>query len=374
MSMLEAALSLIATTTMRKPALTYKTLDKQIIKRNNVAILPDMDLEDLGTFVNMMKAISGTGKHDPLKGVVFVEKDKRGNETKRVPLRPRIYDGNFPDAPSSSALSKVGLLASLGAIIREAEFKKENPAWESYKRLIERFPGTVFYMFSYGKAETFTYDHHVVQLALEGNLASIVNTMYRSSLFLHPNRKDSKEEYAKFDLFAGRFLQLFTLSAWLDFFAFRAEYPSEILPLFNTFFMKKQGIDAALVQSAKSLGAWVNTCAYRIAKADKESSDSLYERKTKVLASFESSLMSAYSGSDFILRAVRDMSQHSKSDAPAESSLFTEAVAAGEIDLRNAKNLLAAFSRVSTKPIKSELSDIESVNDESTDDLSDIEE
>jgi len=353
----EAALSLISTTTLDKPCLSYKTLEKGKTNRNNVGIIPDLPLPELVQFVKLVRELRRyhVAGRPQLKAKVKVEKDKQGNEKNRYPMRPTIYDGNFPYAPPASTLSKIGLLASIAEVVKDSRFRKKNMDWPTIERMVKEFPNHTFYLFGYGKAESFRYDHFVVNLALESNLYTIVTGLYRTRLFQYPDRIDAKEEYNKFDLFLGRFLQLFNDSAFRDFFAFRGEYQPEATQLFNTYFMKKKNVDPVLVASAQALGAWINQQAYWLATKDTESSGTIYERKSKILATVESTVMSAPTGADLAVRAIRDISQHSKSDAPAESTAFVQAVIAGEIDKQTAKNLILAFSRISTRNAAAEI-------------------
>jgi hypothetical protein len=350
MTFQDAAASLITSTTLDKPSLAYKKRERGTTKRFNVGIIPDLDIPNLVTFVRIMKDVRRVDTKDYLRTRVHVETDSKGTEKKRYPFRPPIFDGNFPYAPRSSAFSKAGLLASIAELVKDANYRKRSPYWQDIARLLERLPHTTFYLFSYGQAETFRYDHYVVELALDKytNLYKVVEGLYRSRLFHYPERWESREEYEKFDLFASRFLQLFNQAAFTDFFALRAEYSPDILPLINTFFMKKHHLDPELVASAKALGAWINQQAYRLANADTEATGTIYEKKAKVLATVESSIMSSPSAADFAVRAIRDISQHSKSDAPPESSAFLEAVLAGQVDKQTAKHMLLAFSRIGT--------------------------
>lgn len=358
MTFLDAAASLITSTTLDKPSLAYKKRERGTTKRFNIGIIPDLDIADLVTFVRIIKDIKLSAAKDYYRSKVRVETNSKGEEKNRYPIRPAIYDGNFPYAPRSSAFSKAGLLASIAELVKNAEYRKRSPYWSKIERLLDRLPQTTFYLFGYGHAETFRYDHYVVELALDKhiNLYQVVEGIYRSKLFLHPDRykEDPKESenikkaYEKFDLFASRFLQLFNQATFTDFFAFRAEYSPDISPLINTFFMKKHHLDPELVASAKALGAWINQQAYRLANADNEATGTIYEKKAKVLATVESSIMSSPSAADFAIRAIRDISQHSKSDAPPESSAFLEAVLAGQVDKQTAKHMLLAFSRIGT--------------------------
>jgi hypothetical protein len=279
-------------------------------------------------------------------GGVFQEKNKKGEVTKESPLRPKIYDGNFPHAPRSSALGPVALLGSIGAWAKEAE----DTPWAI--DVLESLKQAQMYVISYGKAQSFRYNHYLVDLAKENRLSEVVDSLFYTELLsAGPRTADNRNDYQILDLFTARFLLQFNRVSFRDFLAQRAEYPHKTSVLFTTYFEKMESIQPDVVQSAKALGRWLNYVAYRVAKDYKENAtkDDIRKQKAKVLVELESSTFAAKSGDALIAQAITRAGRLSGMDAPEEGSLFMEQTAAGSITLDQAKNLLVAFSRLRNK-------------------------
>jgi len=373
-SYLEAALCTITTMTPDKPCLAYKKRSGGKTERNNTAIIPDFNNEDdLRKFVMLFKEIIRRKSSDLLKGSVYKEKNKKGVTIKEKPYRPKIYNGNFPNAPASSALGAIGLLGSIGEWSKEAGMKQES------MNVLESLKETTMYMVSYGDAKAFTYNHYIIDLAKENKLKSIVDSIYYIQLY-RGKRKDNLDEYDKLDLFSGRFLQLFNLPAFKDFLSFRGEYPEHIVNLLITYFNKIEMISVEIIQSARALGKWLNLVAYLVAKDEVKQGASNYwdeirKVKAKVLVELESSAFSAKTGDALIAQTVTRAGRLSGMDAPETSALFMEkAIENNSIDLNldQAKNLLIAFSRLQNKIQKKEepKSDkVEDTDDSITDDI-----
>lgn len=366
----EISLSAISSTTIFKPCLQYRVEKKGGPETANTCIIPDISLENLTDFILLFKKLMLTRSASDLM-VGDVRKSKTGVPE---PKRPLIFRGNFPNPPRSSALGSIALLGAIG------EFAKEEEVSELAKKVLESLKDATMYMVKYGGAKTFTYNHHIIDLAKGGMLRQIVDSMYYAELYNEGYRKSQNTEYQKFDLFASRFLQLFNRPAFKDFLAFRAEYPSTLDLLFNVYFKKIEMIDSKIVASARALGRWLNQVAYFAAKAEvKVGSGNYWEElrkvKAKVLVELESSTFSAKTGDSLIAQAVTRAGRISGMDAPAEAVLFMEKTANGELQLDNAKNLLIAFSRIKNKVEQKELpqTDVSSAidqDDELDEDLS----
>lgn len=374
-SLAERGLGLITTLTPYKPCLQYRIDKKGMPEIYNVSFIPDLPIDELKRFIRFFKMMLKTETaSDLMYGNVVSTKTGKGNAEKITyeAKRPLIYRGNFPNPPRSSALGSVALLGTIGEFVKQSEYS------EQAKAILESLKETTMYLVKYGGASTFTYNHHVIDLAKEGKLKNIIDSLYYSKLFNQDRRSSSNSEYQKFDLFTSRFLQLFNHAAFKDFLAFRAEYPSEVTILFNTYFIKMEKIDPTIVLSARALGKWLNKVAYITAKAEVKAStpnywEELRRVKSKVLIEIESSTFSAKSGDALIAQAVTRAGRLSGLDAPEVAALFMEKTASGELPLENAKNLLIAFSRLINKAEKDEVP-IEFSNDDSdeieTDDYS----
>jgi CRISPR-associated protein Cas8c/Csp2 len=364
-SLQEIALNAISSLTTEKPILQYRIEKKGGPDTANTCIVPDLEIIDLMDFILLFKKMKLSKTASDLM-IGDVRQSKTGIYE---PKRPLIYRGNFPNPPRSSALGSVALLGAIG------EFAKEAEVSSLAFKVLESLKGTTMYMIKYGGASTFTYNHHVVDLAKEGKLRETVDSVYYTQLYKEGRRKSQNSEYQKFDLFASRFLQLFNRPALKDFLAFRAEYPFQLDILLNTYFKKIEMIDPEIVISARKLGRWLNQVAYFAAKREVNNSPSNYweeirKAKSKVLIELESSTFSAKTGDALIAQAITRAGRISGMDAPEGSALFMEKTSSGELALENAKNLLIAFSRLKNKVELKDQPKDELPEDEHSEDLS----
>ena len=369
----DQCLALITSTTALKPCLQYKSGARKI-SMDNTCLIPDLEISDLQNFIRLFKRI----RIQKLDNSLMVGKVKcdKGKTLKYIPQRPNIFNGNFPNAPHSSALGSVALLGSIG------EMTKEKDVSELAKKVLESLKDCNFYAIKYGDASVFSFNHSIIRLAERGKLRRIVDSLYYVVLYKEGRRSTNIAfEYQKFDLFASRFLQMFNRPTFKDFLAFRAEYPYDIELLLNTYFCDMEKIDKEIVTSAKELGKWLNNVAYRSAQQEVATSpgwDDLIKAKAKVLVELESSIFSAKSGDALVAHTITRAGRLSGLDAPAAASLFMEKAASGELPLEQAKNLLIAFSRLKSKKEEADKAysndnqSIENENEEMTEDYSNI--
>lgn len=351
-SLFDMALSIVTTLTPFKPCMQDKG--------SNIAIIPDLQLEEMIDFIRFFKDMLSHKTSSELF-IGRVKKETKGNKKNPVinykPLRPLLFKGNFPNPPKSIALGGIALLATIG------EFAKESKYSKLAKRVLNSLKETTMYLIKYGDAHTFTYNHYIIELAKSSNLRQVVDSIYYSKLYNQPDnaRWDYKNtEYQKFDLFTARFLQLFNSPSFKDFLAFRAEYPYQLEILFNTYFIKMEKIDSKIVSSARQLGKWLNQVAYFTAKAEiKEDSPNYWEKlrevKAKVLIELESAAFSAKSGDALMAQVITRAGRLSMMDVPSEADLFIESSMNGKLTLEQSKNLVIAFSRLSNKSEKEEI-------------------
>lgn len=374
-SLFEKVLGTVTTLTPNKPCLQYRIDKKGKPEMFNMCIIPDLPIAELKDFIAFFKMMKSTLTGSDLMIGNVVPKETGKGENKKItysPKRPLIFRGNFPNPPRSSALGSIALLGAIG------EFAKREDVSEQAKRVLDSLKDTEIYLIKYGDAKVFTYNHYVIELAKEGKLKTIVDSLYYSKLYNQDRRSSTNTEYQKFDLFTSRFLQLFNHAAFKDFLAFRAEYPNEVTILFNTYFTKMEKIDSEIVKSARILGKWLNWVAFLAANSEiKEGTSNYWEElrkmKAKVLVELESSTFSAKTGNALIAHAITRAGRLSGMDAPEGAALFMEKTASGELPLDDAKNLLIAFSRLINKPEKTkkieagapiETEDEEDFNDE----------
>lgn len=369
----DQCLALITSTTALKPCLQYKSGTGKL-SIDNTCLIPDLDISDLRDFIRLFKRI----RIQKLDSSLMVGRVNcvKGKTLKYIPKRPNIFNGNFPNAPHSSALGSVALLGSIG------EMTKEIDVSEVAKKVLESLKDCNFYAIKYGDASVFSFNHSIIRLAERGKLRRIVDSLYYVVLYKEGRRTTNNAfEYQKFDLFASRFLQMFNRPTFKDFLAFRAEYPYDIELLLNTYFCDMEKIDKEIITSAKELGKWLNYVAYRSAQQEVGTSsgwDDLIKAKAKILVELESSVFSAKSGDALIAYTITRAGRLSGLDAPAAASLFMEEAASGELPLEQAKNLLIAFSRLKSKKEEADKAysndnqSIENENEEMTEDYSNI--
>lgn len=332
---LEQGLGLVTTLTQYKPSIS------------NSCLIPDLEIEEMVDFISVFKRLLISATDSLFIGSVKTEETK--GIKKYIPKRPKIYRGNFPNAPFSTALGSIALLGAIGELCKEEAFS------EIVKRVLESLRGKSIYIIRYGDATSFSYNNCIIELAKEARLSSVVDSIFYSCLYNQERRSWGNTEYEKFDMFASRFLQLFNRPSFMDFFSFRAEYPSQIEILFTTYFERMENIDKSIIESAKCLGQWLNWVAYKAASDDAENHLTLQQRKAKILVELESSVFAAKTADALIAQTVTRAGRLSGRDAPAGSEQYVLALLSGDIELNVAKNLLVAFSRIkSSKASNSE--------------------
>jgi CRISPR-associated protein Cas8c/Csp2 len=232
----EQGLALISSLTPLKPCLQYRIMQKGKPNMFNVCIIPDIPLDALKEFIELFKRMRIQKlESDLLIGNVVEELSGKKKEFK--PKRPHIFQGNFPNPPRSSAMGSIALLGAFGEMAKESEVS------EMALRVLESLKDSTYYMIQYGNAQTFTYNHYVVELAQKSKLKTIVDSIYYSKLYNEDRRTTTSTEYQKFDLFTSRFLMLFNKPSFNGFLSFRAEYPKQVELLLNTYFTKMAKID-----------------------------------------------------------------------------------------------------------------------------------
>lgn len=342
----ESGLCTITTLTAKKPCLQYR-VDKKGGRPDmyNVCIIPDLPLHKMIDFIKLFKIMMVSKLSADLYYGDVLPPDKKLKRTKYQPKKPLLYKGNFPNPPRSSMLGSIALLGSIGDFAKETEYSKKTLS------ILDSLKDSSIYMFEYGKATIFKYNNQIIDLAKDGNLRRIIDSLYYSKLYNQSRRSSSNPEYQKFDLFTARFLQLFNHAAFKDFLAFRAEYPNQVELLFKIYFTKMENIDIKIVKSARQLGKWLNLVAYIAARAEiKEGSsnywEKLREQKAKVLIELESAAFSAKTGDALIAQVITRAGRLSGMDVPSEADLFMEEAMSGDLKLDQAQNLIIAFSRL----------------------------
>lgn len=333
-SKLESIFSLVASLTPVKPAAQ--------VEFTNQVMIPDLDLQGMVRFVQLFRDMKSSELEDPLT----LERPEGSNRK-----RPPVFDGNYPDAPQSSAFGPVGLMGAMGEWARRAErFSEVEP-------VLEKMAGSPVYLVSYdGNLMRQEYiGHHAARLAQEHNLPAVLDSLYRVR-FYNPDDNDPDSNTRKnFFRMAGRFLQLYTQPAFRDFLAFRVQYDSILSPIFTDFFMNTQELDSDIVRSAREYGSYLNYVAYLIGKKEVEENKEkegggtgrdLDEAKARALAQMESTALSARRPSALFAQLNVMAGRQVNRDVPAEAERLIEAVNTGEIDFDVAKDLVLAYMRL----------------------------
>ena len=346
-SLLEVACCAITNTSPNKPYMAYKNVDSKG-KTNFIptTIIPDLDIDKMIDFIELFEKMSTT----LLPEKIMTKRVYRDENVNAKYSRPKIYDGNFPNAPKSSALGCLGLLGAIGKWAEEAN----QTTWA--EKVLDSLKHTPIYLIKYGSAISVTFNHYIIDLAKSNKLSQILNALYYSEILSEGSRpnnpqKEVKTKYPLFDLFTARFLQLFDKPSFQDFLSIRSQYKLEVLDLLTLFFENIMSIRPEIVHSAKDLGLWLNYVAYKVAQKATEgkSTDDLRKEKAKVLVELESSAFSAKSPTALLSQTLTRAGRLSGLDAPSSTDVFMQATANGEITLDEAKNLITAFSRLRSK-------------------------
>jgi len=340
-SLIEAVCCAITTITTHKPAFTHIESNGKKVTMSNTTILPDLPLNEMKQFITVFRRVSKFKTDNLMEGKVTKKEEKKTFIEK--PGRPVIIRGNFPNAPKSNSLRALGLLGAIG------EWAKESGETGLGKAVLDSLEKCPIYIVNPDGTKITNYNHFVVKLAQKNKLNSIIDSIYRISPY-SLNRKSSQKEIErereKIAFFASNFLHIFDEMAFREFLSIRAEYPYQLEILLKTYFMDKKQIDPQIVSSAKSLGSWLNYVAYKVAAANKPNDK---EMKAKILVELESSAFSAKTGTALISQTITRAGRLSHMEAPAEASLFMEKTMSGELDLKDAQQMLMAFSRLRTK-------------------------
>ena len=284
--------------------------------------------------------------------------------------RPRLHEGNFPEAPSNSALSALGVVASVGWWARYGEVQAVDDPEGWARHVLNLLAEQPLLIATYGYGDKPTkgssqehFGSHLVGLALDGDLRTVLRAIrnVRPFGFVDWNDKSSKAKVDLFRLMADRFLRLFTQPALRDFLAVRAAYPAELGFVLATYFTEHAmpSLSPDLVASARAYGAALNRAAWAAASSNEQSDTkrrgdaarSADEYKQRALVEFESAVQSAKSGPELLAKVGSRAGRLAGYEMPPEAAEFMEAVASWGDDqqkLALARDLVTAFMRLGT--------------------------
>lgn len=405
-TLFEAACTVITTVTKLKPAAwLQQPPNYDAGERVNTGIIPDLPLNELRDFIELFESMMIYGlKGDMLEAKIQRAKsnaDKKAKSKKTEDAdskkpgfkRPRIFDGNYPFAPRFRTFGEDGVPAAMfgvvGLVAAIGRWSLETKQRDWAQNVLTSIAGAkdgmgaALYSISYTDfpSKQYQFANHVVKLALNGELSSIIDgfafdtRLYNDLESIRPSftAREHEASYKMLHFMASRFLQQWSLSAFSDFFAIRAEYSPKLQPLFEVYFMETREIDKATVESAKELGQWLNRIAFFAADEEVEASKpndperkvKVQKRKAKYLIEFESAVMSAKTSQDMLHRVSTRAGRLLGQDAPSKATRFMDATASGEISLKEAQHLLIAYMR-----LRSERTEKLELNAEVTTDVS----
>jgi len=222
-----AAFTCVGALTTLKPAAFIKDIGDNF---SNAGIIPDLPLFDtdetpLIDFVELFREITSHGIKNGYEAKST--KDKKYN-------RPAVFYGNYPDAPKNFGLGTVSLVAAIG------KWAKENQElYDQSRKVLEHLQKNPIYIISYIGSRQERYGHHMVQLAMTGQLHDLLASVRRVSILgVEDGTKYSDPKWKLFIQALDQFIRFFNPSSWRNFLACRATYPSEFFQLLKSYFMQ----------------------------------------------------------------------------------------------------------------------------------------
>ena len=349
-TLLEIACCCITTLTPHKPA-AWPGQDV-----GNTVLLPDLNLEQLRDFIQLFEQM----RLSQLDGDLWVFKGRKGRESYE---RPRLHNGNYPFAPyNAEVFGAVGLLAAIGQWALEAQ--DVDKEWA--RQVLSQVAGAPLYITSYAGISQVCFGHHIVALAMEGQLSRLLAAFYESARLYaddegpkvrrfspapREKRADYSRDYFRLYLQTSRFLQQFSRPAFADFLSNRAEYPALCRSLLDGYFHHMK-IDSAIVSSARALGQHLNRTAYFVAKEEYATEkgpgdeDKIRKAKAKILVEFESAVLSAKTSHLMLSTISTRAGRLLGGDLPSGAQIYMDATNEGTLELEDAKHLLIAYLRL----------------------------
>lgn len=267
--------------------------------------------------------------------------------------RPPIFQGNYHEAPRSMSLGAVPLIAALGKWVEKQQIQRQ----EAEQTLLWLAGRPIFSMSDSATSQD-SFRHHLVKLALEGELHNVIQHLSRVNLIgVDDGKKYGNPKWKLFLMHFDHFLRFFTTSSFQNFLAYRATYPAEFFTLLKTYFMNEQKYSDDLINAAVVYGQSINRAAYLSAKAEDEddkrkgrASRGLKKYKHRVLLQLESIVQSAKTNSELIARLNAQVGRLTMNDIPSDAQPFLLAVINNKVDMEDAKHFITAFMRLSPFP------------------------
>jgi DNA-binding XRE family transcriptional regulator len=341
-----AAFTAIAALTELKPAAYIK---KKATDKRNTGLFPDLPFYDphtasfpLSQFISIFQKVQQRGEGSDAYTSEYDGKSFR---------RPPIFQGNYHEAPRSMSLGAVPLIAAIGKWVEKQKIQRRRA--EQVLLWLENRP---IYSVSDAAINQERFGHHLVALALDGELHTVLKHINRVSLIgIEDGRKFNDPKWKLFLMHFDQFLRFFTKPSLQNFLAYRATYPAEFFTLLKSYFMNEQKYSDELINAAIAYGRSINWAAYISAKNEDEEdkrkgrpSRGIKEYKHRVLLQLESIVQSAKVNTELIARLNTQVGRLTMQDIPADAEPFLLAVMNDKIDVEDAKHFITAFMRVSS--------------------------
>lgn len=336
-TLFNAAFTMAATLSHYKPATQ--------VDFKNQGIIPDLPLNDLLKFIDLFSKMQSS----EVENSKICEHRAGSNYT-----RPKMFNGNYPNAPNTPVFGPVGLAGAMGVWAKKAN------VLDQMDEVLSKLVKNPIYLVSYEPSlfKQIHLGHHVARLAKEQNLPHAINGLYYADFYNPEHNKRDNPTRLLFLYMASRFLQLYSKSAFKDFLAFRLQYPHSFSPILEDYFMNEETISKEIIESARVYGSYLNYVAFLIGKHEaenKETGRELNEAKARVLAQLESTAMSCKSSTALFAQLNVQAGRMSNIDVPEGASEFMEATNTGKVSLETAQQLILAYMRLrNEKTAKSE--------------------
>jgi len=283
---------------------------------DRAAVIPDLPLPELITYLDLFE--------DVLPALPAPTQARTNEDGK--PYLDQNW-GTFPDPPPSWTFGTLGVVAGIGS------WARENGFFEDAKPVLHSLAtGRVYVIDTSGDNRVETAGSHVVRLSRDGTLRRVLDDTWQ--ITTEANQEDLHR-------LLRRWLLRFTTPYFRDFLAMRATYPPSFRSLFDAYFM--QAHDPSLIRSARAAGQHINSQAYHAAGG---SGDTRRTNKQTILSSLESMLYDCDSGAELIARVSVQVGRLTGRDFPPEAQTFFDQTTAGELTLKEARNLLVAYMRL----------------------------
>ena len=346
--LLVAAFTAVGTATKHKAAAWDYSQDPK--SRKNIGLIPDIsfylpreDRYPLLDYLTMLDRIQDNlgdayeGKYDPDK--------------KKYLGRPRIYRGNFRNALNNVNFGILQLLAAFSGLIE----RNETGSPEEVRALVADLANRPIMIIGYDFNGQQQFNTHLIELTANGLLYRALNEVWKIDLVGVEDKKskDGSRKLINLKRNLDRWLRRFDAPTFRGFLSVRAHYPTIFQPLIHKHFIM-QKISEEIVDSAMAMGKSLNYAAYKAAE-DKFANDegvterSVREYKARVLSSLEGNIRSAKGGNQLLSQVSTIIGRMTSSDLSPDSVSFMRAVTTGEVDFKDAQNLLIAFMRLNQK-------------------------